>query len=129
MPSTTSSTRHIPALAPDVLQHLKVIFNDFNLDGDVEGRNDNGLHPTQREEWSAFRNGLGQEAEKGFHAFLSYATSPAFNAFHPSLAHPDDLSYPLSCYFISSSHNTYLTGNQLFGRSSTLGYKNVLYTL
>ncbi|KAA8894591.1 PLC-like phosphodiesterase [Sphaerosporella brunnea] len=37
-----------------------------------------------------------------------------------------DWSHPLSSYFISSSHNTYLTGHQLYGKSTTEGYENVL---
>lgn len=37
-----------------------------------------------------------------------------------------DASHPLSDYFISSSHNTYLWGNQLYGKASTKAYQKVL---
>lgn len=38
----------------------------------------------------------------------------------------DQWDHPFNNYYISSSHNTYLTGNQLYGQSNTDGYKNVL---
>ncbi|KAL2167730.1 hypothetical protein VTG60DRAFT_861 [Thermothelomyces hinnuleus] len=59
-----------------------------------------------------------------FNEFLRYMTSSITNAVAPP--HEEDLSWPLSSYFISSSHNTYLTGNQLSSDSSADAYKNVL---
>jgi len=51
----------------------------------------------------------------------------ATGALDAESALPDNaLDKPLSNYFINTSHNTYLTGNQLFGTASTEAYKDVL---
>ena len=59
--------------------------------------------------------------------FLDYIKSPLSAASKPTSS--TDLRYPLSNYFINSSHNTYLTGNQLYSGSSTASYTNVRLTL
>jgi hypothetical protein len=56
--------------------------------------------------------------------FQDYFLSGSANAQKDAI--PVDTAYPISNYFISSSHNTYLTGNQLSSESSTDAYKNVL---
>ncbi|KAE9365530.1 PLC-like phosphodiesterase [Stipitochalara longipes BDJ] len=49
-----------------------------------------------------------------------------FDALKDAEVEKKDLTRPLSNYFISSSHNTYLSGNQLASKSSTEAYKHVL---
>ncbi|KAK4106596.1 PLC-like phosphodiesterase [Parathielavia hyrcaniae] len=61
-----------------------------------------------------------------FDTFLRYMTSSTTNAVAPPRDEEQDLSWPLSSYFVSSSHNTYLTGNQLSSASSADAYRNVL---
>ncbi|KAH7628685.1 PLC-like phosphodiesterase [Sordaria sp. MPI-SDFR-AT-0083] len=50
----------------------------------------------------------------------------AWNAVQPLDPNETDLTYPISNYFINSSHNTYLEGNQLSSKSSAEAYKAVL---
>lgn len=56
--------------------------------------------------------------------FLAFMTSHHSGAILPMKN--EDFSWPLASYFISSSHNTYLTGNQLSSDSTTGAYTNVL---
>ena len=55
--------------------------------------------------------------------FLKYMTSACSGASDPTST--IDLSHPLSNYFVNSSHNTYLTGNQIYSASSTEAYTHV----
>lgn len=82
-----------------------------------------GGSATSGDESTAQDSEIGHE---DLNDFLSYMSSPASNA-EASIIDPTNrnLGLPLSNYFISSSHNTYLTGNQLYSESSTDAYKNV----
>lgn len=56
----------------------------------------------------------------GFMMYLLSAAGDILNQEHTKVH--QDMSQPLSHYFISSSHNTYLTRNQIGGSSSTEAY-------
>uniref|UniRef100_A0A8D0AK76 Phosphoinositide phospholipase C n=1 Tax=Sander lucioperca TaxID=283035 RepID=A0A8D0AK76_SANLU len=63
----------------------------------------------------------------GIEGFTSFMRSPACDIFNP-LHHEvnQDMEQPLCNYFIASSHNTYLTGDQLLSHSKTDMYAWVL---
>ncbi|KIJ05771.1 hypothetical protein PAXINDRAFT_141056, partial [Paxillus involutus ATCC 200175] len=60
----------------------------------------------------------------GFTAFLLSLDNSAFTDQNGKVNQP--MTYPLSDYFISSSHNTYLVGHQLVGDSTIEGYIRAL---
>ncbi|KAF8581199.1 PLC-like phosphodiesterase [Ramaria rubella] len=61
---------------------------------------------------------------EGFTSFLLSADNSPFTDHHNKVWH--DMSRPLSEYYISSSHNTYLVGHQLVGVSTIEGYIRAL---
>ncbi|KAK0396427.1 hypothetical protein QR680_001710 [Steinernema hermaphroditum] len=65
-----------------------------------------------------------------FEGFARFLCDPSNFAFVPEAIEVDQssLHYPLSYYYICSSHNTYLTGHQLKGESSAEMYRQVLLT-
>ncbi|XP_054462090.1 1-phosphatidylinositol 4,5-bisphosphate phosphodiesterase eta-1 [Anoplopoma fimbria] len=68
-----------------------------------------------------------QSGVLGIDGFTSFMRSPACDIFNP-LHHEvnQDMEQPLCNYFIASSHNTYLTGDQLLSHSKTDMYAWVL---
>ncbi|XP_058792167.1 1-phosphatidylinositol 4,5-bisphosphate phosphodiesterase classes I and II isoform X2 [Phymastichus coffea] len=66
----------------------------------------------------------GQLSSDGFLRYLMSEDNPivAVSKFELS----DDMDQPLAHYFINSSHNTYLTGHQLTGKSSVEIYRQCL---
>lgn len=59
-----------------------------------------------------------------FSAFLVSPENAAFSELGKGIW--QDMSQPISHYFISSSHNTYLIGHQLVGVSTIEGYIRAL---
>ncbi|XP_039540065.1 1-phosphatidylinositol 4,5-bisphosphate phosphodiesterase eta-1 isoform X2 [Pimephales promelas] len=63
----------------------------------------------------------------GIEGFTNYMRSPACDVFNPQHNEINqDMDQPLCNYFIASSHNTYLTGDQLLSHSKTDMYAWVL---
>ncbi|XP_048361154.1 1-phosphatidylinositol 4,5-bisphosphate phosphodiesterase eta-1 isoform X3 [Sphaerodactylus townsendi] len=63
----------------------------------------------------------------GIEGFTNFMRSPAcdvFNPLHSEVHH--DMDQPLCNYYIASSHNTYLTGDQLLSQSKVEMYARVL---
>ncbi|XP_073990729.1 phospholipase C at 21C isoform X2 [Rhodnius prolixus] len=70
---------------------------------------------------------LVNKGQLGFEGFLRYLMSddnPIVAQSRVELS--DDMDQPLAHYFINSSHNTYLTGHQLTGKSSVEIYRQCL---
>ncbi|KAI1141750.1 PLC-like phosphodiesterase [Hypoxylon sp. FL0543] len=121
--------RTIKEVKPSTLKYLEQIYAAHALPTDKQWHKDSiieFLHHSQADKVTdpssahiAARDGLD------FAGFLQYMTSSAANVLAPP-PETQDLSWPLASYFISSSHNTYLTGNQLNSDSDADAYRNVL---
>lgn len=72
--------------------------------------------------------GLAPDGHLSFESFVGFLVSSRFNSAvdprHRRCADP--MHYPLNQYFINSSHNTYLCGNQWNSASSTVRYRDDL---
>lgn len=113
-------------LDESVYSHIARLFNKYANANDMWSRDQLGIfmEHTQHEDPNGISSHLTDKAGMSLRELLDYVASPSGNALE--MAAPQDLSLPLSDYFISSSHNTYLTGNQLSSDSSVDAYKDVL---
>lgn len=66
----------------------------------------------------------GHLSFEGFAKYMMNKENSVYNE-ADSTIEESDMTYPLSCYYIASSHNTYLTGHQLKGESSIDLYSQV----
>ena len=121
--SLAGSLNKIESFSPLFIDHLKKIYQTISdKEGWTKDQVDHFLREVQLTSATTQPTPL-DKLNPGFDEFLEYMASPAAAA--QLLNGSQDLSYPLSNYFISTSHNTYLTGNQLYSDSSADAYKNV----
>jgi hypothetical protein len=113
-------------LQESLLRHLSELFSKYAGSNDTWSRDQISIfmHHVQAEDPNGPADYLTDKEELGLLELIHYLTSPCGNILE--MAAPQDLTLPLSSYFISSSHNTYLTGNQLSSDSSAEAYKDVL---
>ncbi|XP_053676254.1 1-phosphatidylinositol 4,5-bisphosphate phosphodiesterase classes I and II [Anopheles nili] len=78
----------------------------------------------QEYEPNKFNAQKGQLSFDGFLRYLMSEDNPIMAATKLDLS--DDMDQPMAHYFINSSHNTYLTGHQLTGKSSVEIYRQSL---
>lgn len=123
----SETVRSLPVVDPSIYDHLVQLFNSL-VDRD-DGVWSNAqirsfIESTQQQYPSPALDDLLAKDALNVDAFVAWMTSSHGAATTPPQA--QDFSWPLSSYFISSSHNTYLTGNQLYSDSSTKPYTDTL---
>ena len=123
----SEAQRTTPTLNSVTLSYLKGVFTSHAGSDQswTTGQVERFIHDVQQSNdlTAAAKRVLGKESID-LNDFLQYMTSQDSAITLPWKK--CDLSWPLTNYFISSSHNTYLTGNQLYSDSTTGAYTNVL---
>ncbi|KAL8693205.1 MAG: hypothetical protein Q9218_001917 [Villophora microphyllina] len=128
VPKTVSTSASTEILSPAVLTYLTSIASNklplpYDQAQEFHSYLSTNYPSTTTKPQSATSRLTSHEVAMDLHHLLQYLTSENGNVM--ATLGEQDLSYPLSNYFINSSHNTYLTGNQLYSESSTDAYKNV----
>ncbi|EGE01013.1 phosphoinositide-specific phospholipase C [Trichophyton equinum CBS 127.97] len=131
-------TYKVDSFNPAILAHLRRIYESLQSQGQTPTGPDGAtlsasahflqnIQKDQHLKADQPRSGQQHGVLDSFSSFLEYmSTASAMPQFSDTEAYEEDLSFPMPNYFINASHNTYLTGNQLYSESSTEVYKNVL---
>ncbi|RAL64841.1 hypothetical protein DID88_001437 [Monilinia fructigena] len=108
-------------LSHEIQEYLRRVFDELRGTESCLGRE-------QFEKWLADVQGHTFELNKDFYKFEQFLESVYYSHSLEVLKRLPELdqSKPITNYYISSSHNTYLEGNQLLSRSSTEAYKTAL---
>ncbi|KAI0376453.1 PLC-like phosphodiesterase [Hypomontagnella monticulosa] len=125
----SAEDRTVKEVKSSVLKHLEHIYATHASPTDKQWHKDSiveFLHHSQADKVTEPSGDIATRDALDFAGFLSYMTSSAADALAPPVKTDQDLTWPLASYFISSSHNTYLTGNQLNSDSDADAYRNVL---
>ncbi|KAL4948228.1 PLC-like phosphodiesterase [Aspergillus filifer] len=115
--SQSAATKPIFAFSPSFQTHLDQIYKSLTASAPC-----NFIKDVQRDANDA--GGAEPDPLSSLAAFHNYMASPSAAALRPATK-PDD-SAPITDYFISSSHNTYLTGNQLYSDAAAAAYSDAL---
>ena len=116
-PADMAAARKVSTIKPSLLVYLKEIASGVRRLSEEQ--------MVEIRECGLVNDERGEVDKVELNVLLDFMTRQTSHAMKPLGERDLDLSHPISSYFISSSHNTYLSGNQLYGDASAEAYKNV----